>query len=189
MRITYLILGAALACALTQSARADWRAFKAHAKLQQSRYNAWPAPFQQQDRESVRNVFHMMADNGWRQQTTMDDYQFTSDQTDLSPAGKYKLWWIATQAPLSHRCVFVLSGKTPQETDLRMSVVKRHLTAISPQASTIDVQTTGVIPPTMNGGYIQRLYDGAYENLPVPQLPNQGSGGTQVGIGTSSLGQ
>ena len=168
---------------------ARWHAFWSEVELHRRRVNVWPDPFVLPDRELVRTPFRMMADNGWRLQTTLSDHLFTEDTNELTYAGQLKLHWIVTQIPPHRRRIYVQEGHTREETGTRVASVYKHLADICPQGIPCPVYVTQIAPRGADGAYLNDL-DKAYKaGLPAPRLSSgEESSGTESGDTTGITG-
>jgi len=147
-----------------------WISYWKGVGLQRRRVNAWPDPFVIPDRELVRAPFKTMADNGWKLQTTLSDHLFTVEENELTYAGQLKLRWILTQIPPHRRRIYVLEGRTSEETGTRVASVYRHLADFSPGGVPCPVLVTQIAPRGGEGAYLNNI-DRAYKDaLPVPRL-------------------
>jgi hypothetical protein len=146
------------------------------------RRNCWPAPFVCPDRQTVREPFAIMVNNGWRKQNMLGDFYFEPTTGQLTEAGKLKIRWIVFEAPEQHREIFVHIGQTNEETQARLAFVTAEAGSLAPQ---------GQVPPIMqtsisDGGYpadrvdlIERKYQ---SSTPIPRMP------APTGQGSSSSG-
>ena len=112
-----------------------------------------------------------MTDAGWRLQNTLSDHLFDVQDQKLTPAGKMKVRWIATQTPLHRRNVFVLRGATPEHTMQRVEAVQRFLDEGSFGDPRPEVLLTDIIPPASSGEYYDALERQRMTTLPPPVLP------------------
>ncbi len=91
------------------------------------RYHAahyWPYPYMCQDREVVRTFIQTHVDNGWILQTTLYDYHFNEETSELNQAGVTHLRWILGNAPEQYRTCWVQTGPTPAISELRVASVQ-----------------------------------------------------------------
>jgi hypothetical protein len=154
-----------------------WISFWQGVETKRCRVNTWPDPFVIPDRELVRAPFKMMADNGWKLQTTLSDHLFTDGANELTYAGQLKLRWILTQIPPHRRRIYVMEGRTRDDTGARVASVYKHLAGIAPGGIPYPVLVTHIAPRGGEGEYlnsVDRLYKAA---LPAPSLPEIGTAG------------
>jgi uncharacterized membrane protein YgcG len=191
MRVSlWLAIAATVLLALPQSSRAGWREFWEQFELSRRRVNAWPESSSLPDRELARTPFRMMADNGWKLQTTLDDHLFHRETQELNYAGALKLQWITNELPPHRRQVYVLEGKTPEATSLRVASVYKYLAETCPGQQPCQVVTTRIRPPSGEGSYLYSIEHAYEQTVPPPRLRSQGggSGGASGGLGGSGGG-
>lgn len=159
MRIsTSLLLAATVMVGVSLPARAGWHEFWAEFDLHRRRVEAWPEPFVIPDREAVRDPFKVMADNGWKQQNTLNDEWFNKEDNELNHAGKIKLRQMLNEFPPHRRQVFVLEGQTQDVTSMRVASVYKNLAEIAPDQAPCSVLTTRIPGPVGAGWYIQGVH-------------------------------
>lgn len=146
---TMLLAGANL------PARAGWSEFWAEFDLHRRRVEAWPEPFVLPDREAVREPFRTMADNGWKQQNTLNEEWFRKESNELSQAGQIKLRQMQHELPPHRRQVYVLEGATPEITSARIASVGKYLAEIAPDQPICTVLTTRIPAPVGTAWYVQ----------------------------------
>jgi hypothetical protein len=148
-----------------------WHRFWADVHLHRNRVNAWPEPFNLPDRESVRDPFRTMADNGWRLQNTFGHHLFASETNELTYAGQLKLHWLLTQVPPHRRQIYVLEADHQPATTARVASIYHHLAQIAPEATACPVQTTRIVPRGGDGSYLDNLDQTYRSSMPLPRLP------------------
>ena len=153
------------------------------------RRNCWPAPFTCPDRQTVREPFAIMVNNGWRRQNMLGDFYFEPTTGQLTEAGKLKIRWIVFEAPEQHREIYVHIGQTSEETQARLAFVTAEAGSLAPQGQQV--------PPIMqtsisDGGYpaeridlIERKYQ---SSTPIPRLPAMPSSSSSGGGGMGGSG-
>jgi hypothetical protein len=162
----------------TSSASAGWSEFWHRTHIDWHRVNCWPEPFAHADRQVTVAPFITMADAGWRLQNTLNEHFFEGDVQILTSAGRHKVHWIATQAPLHRRTVFVLRGRHAGETEARVAAVRNYLLELLPEGAQPDVLLTDVVPPGGSGEYFDEVDRQRTSNIPAPTLPEmQGTTG------------
>jgi hypothetical protein len=148
-------------------------------KIDWHRVNCWPEPFIYADREAVYAPFHAMVQAGWRRHNTMGDIDFDRNTHELTEAGRYKLQWILTQAPVEHRTVFVLTGPDRQVAALRLASVQRESVSFMPPGGQPVIFETNVEPRTTPADYIDDIYTKVRTTTPSPRIaPVSDGGGT-----------
>ena len=162
-------------------ARADLRAridaFWARFQKDYRRTNCWPTPFVQPDREATRAPWAIMTHNGWRAHNTLGQQSFT-EQNELTSAGRTKIKWIITQAPVERRSVYVLRGDTPDATRDRLQAVRDIVSEVTgAQTAEAMVVVTNRVPRAGAGDYMDRVDSKARDAIPAPVLPARENAG------------
>jgi len=114
--------------------------------------NNWPCPYVCWDREAVRAPIPGMIENAWRRQNLLADYHFTADN-NLSPAGKHKVRWILTEAPIQHRTIFVRRAESAEETVARVNSIRQYAEKALPGAGPASILETYASPPGYTAGW------------------------------------
>jgi hypothetical protein len=153
------------------SAQAGWTEFWCRFHLDYHRMKCWPEPFVRADRQAVRAPFEVMANNGWRSQTTMGDCFFDQETQQLTKSGELKLRWIVTEAPVDRRTVFVLRGHSPEATSIRVDSVQQAVVRILPEGPLPPVLITDTAPRGGSGDYLDHIDRTYRSSLPAPHLP------------------
>ncbi len=91
-------------------AQADWDSFWHGVHVDYARVNAWPQPFNDVDARQARAPFEVMKQNGWRAHNTIGHELFRDGDAVLTAAGNRRVLWIASQAPMNRRTIYVLQG-------------------------------------------------------------------------------
>ncbi len=161
------------------SASADWHTFWHNANVSYHRNNAWPDPFNEADAMQVVAPFEIMKQNGWRMQNTLGQELFREGDGALLAAGNRRVEWIATQAPVERRAVFVMRGSSPAETEARVASVHQTLTGLNLQGQMPMVMVTDTEPATSSGAWANKISREWLDHLPLPQLPQTSAAGNQ----------
>jgi len=132
---------------------------------------SWPEPFIKPDQEAVNTPFALMAQNGWKQQTTLCEYHFVPDTNKLTAAGELKVRWILTQVPESRRVIFVVEGFTPEETKGRVDSVQQVAARIVRTGGLPEVVTTLDEPWGSPAETVDAIAKKREATRPDPQLP------------------
>ncbi len=93
------------------------------------RNNCWPEPFIYPNRAAVRVPFQVMVARGWQRHNTLGQEYFDPETQQLTQAGKLKVQWIMTQAPMERRVVYVNPASTAQATQARLASVRQAVSA------------------------------------------------------------
>jgi hypothetical protein len=165
---------------MSSLAQAGWSEFWHRTNLDFHRNNCWPQPFQAQDRELTRSPLIAMTAAGWRQNNTLSDHFFTSEDQSMNQAGEIKVRWIVTQAPPHRRTVYVLRGPSPEATAARVAAVQRAVEKFVPDEPRPAVFVTDIIPPGASGDYFDQVDRQFKQSIPAPRLPamSDSSGGS-----------
>ena len=180
MRRTTLLVAVFCIGSISQSARAGgWAEFWQRVHVDFQRNNCWPQPFQSQDRELARSPLIAMTAAGWRQNNTLSDHFFASEDQSINQAGELKVRWIATQAPPHRRTVYVLRGPSPVATNARVLAVQRTIEKFVHDQPRPEVALTDAIPPGASGDYFDQVDRQFKQSIPAPRLPamSDGAGG------------
>jgi|TARA_B110000495_G_scaffold199466_1_gene212948 hypothetical protein len=157
---------------------ADWNHFWHNVHVGYHRNNAWPAPFNEADAMNVVAPFEIMKANGWRMHNTIGHELFRSDDGALMASGNKRVYWIATQAPVSRRTVFVLRGVSESETAARVKAVQDTINRLALTGPVPQVQVTNVEPHHSSGAWATKINREWLQNLASPRLPSSSAGGT-----------
>ena len=173
-RVGLRFVFAAAAMGVTvDSASAGWNEFWHNFKLSYHRANAWPDPFTEADARDVVEPFEIMKRNGWQSHNTITHELFREGDGVLMASGNHRLRWIVTQAPANRRNVYVVRGRTPEETQARLTSVRESLTALSTEGPTPEVYLTNKEPGYSSGAWATKVNREWLMNLPIPQLPTR----------------
>lgn len=179
MRRSVLVVGLALMVVSSSStAMADWYTVKAkwhcfwdRVHLDWHRNNAWPEPFAQVDRKATVAPIDIMVDKGWQLQHTVPDELFDAETQELTRAGELKVQWILTQMPSRRRMVFVLRGKTPEITQIRLNSAEKAASAVIGEGAINMIGVADTIPLGGSGAYYERVATDYESTMPPPRLP------------------
>ena len=150
------------------------------AQLFRAGYDAnvqWPSIYIPPARQSVCATYGAMINNGWRRQNLLGDYHFNKDTNELTSAGKLKVNWILSQAPVHHRNVFVQRGNKEVQTVARVSAVHQYAGDMSPSVGNVDVNDTHIVAEGHKASSVDSVFVGYEANRLPPVLPTNGGGG------------
>lgn len=169
----YRDFGVAVVLAMSSSAAAmaGWNEFWHQSKVDYKRSNEWPFPFRCADQMAVKQPLAMMVDNGWRRENTLGDEMFDLEKNTLNQAGRIKARWIATQAPVHRRTVWVYQGDTDEATTARVDSVQMELAKIVKNGPMPEVLTTQTPPPGASGDYLDAIDRAIRSSVQPPRLP------------------
>jgi len=131
---------------------------------------SWPAPYTCPDIQAVRAPFAAMASRGWQRQNMLGEQHFKEDSAQLNEAGYLKLRWVATQAPLGRRTVYVERAHTANITQGRLDEV-RDLLEQQQVEGIVNVQETHLISHGWPGDYSDMVNEKFRASTPDPRLP------------------
>jgi len=160
------------------SASADWDAFWHQVSVDYHRNNAWPHPFMEAAAAQTRAPFRVMTHKGWKLHNTIGHELFRSGDGALTPAGRSRVHWIASQAPPQRRVVHVLRGSSPAETEARLVSVRGTIDHLHFSGPPPHVVVTDVPPSTVGGAWATQINRKWLDSLPAPQLPAASTGGS-----------
>jgi hypothetical protein len=150
------------------------------------RNNCWPQPFIIPDRIAARAPFEVMIRNGWQVQNTLSDEHFNPETGELIGAGELKVRGILVDSPPSHRDVFILRGKTPEDTANRQRSVEAYAARLLQHGENPQITQTLVRP---RGTPAERIVDidARYSaSTPEPRLAPSSGGSSSSGSGSGN---
>ncbi len=136
----------------------------------------WPRHYIPPARRTVCATFDAMINNGWRRQNLLGDYHFNKDTDELTNAGKLKVNWILSQAPVQRRNVFVQRGSEELQTTARIASVHDYAGKMSPGVGQVDVNDTHIVAEGHPAGSVDNVFVGYEANRLPPVLPASSSG-------------
>jgi hypothetical protein len=145
--------------------------------LTYNRNACWPHPFIGADNLAVREPMAVMMDNGWRMQNLIGMYHYEPDMLSLNEAGRRRVHWILTQAPMHRRVVFVERGFSPQETELRMRAAREAAQYFVASGQEPDVRETHIVSQGTPAQYVDEINTKFNESTPEPRLSTSKGGG------------
>lgn len=178
-RLCYWI-GSSILVLTAGSVDAGWNEFWNRVHVDFHRMNCWPEPFTNADRVLVKEPFCVNVDAGWRSEHTLSDHLFVAESHQLTVAGQLKAKWIATQAPVHRRTIFVVRGMNDDVTHARILAVQAYLSQRALPTGMPPIVPTDLEPLGGSGDYYDAIDRRARESLPEPRLPQMqiiGGGG------------
>jgi hypothetical protein len=136
------------------------------------RNQCWPEPFIAGDRAAVVVPFEIMADNAWQRQALLSDYHFVEGTSELNDAGKYKLLWIISKAPVQRRAVYVQRLMSDQSTAERMVSVQKAVAALAPDRRPLPIYESNLGPGDWSGQQAVATQAAQEKTVPEPRLPS-----------------
>lgn len=179
LRKSRLVLSLLVVGVTATSASADWHSFWHGLNVGYARNNAWPDPFNEADAMQVVMPFEIMKQNGWRMHNTIGHELFREGDGALLAAGSKRVQWIASQAPVSRRSLFVLRGTSPEETKARVASVHQTLASLNLPGQPPQITVTDVEPGASSGAWAVKVNREWLDSLPIPQLPQTSAQGQQ----------
>ena len=161
----------------TGTAAADWHDFWHGLHIGYHRNNAWPQPFSEADAHQVVAPFEVMKRNGWRVHNTIGHELFRQGDGVLLAAGHNRVRWIAMQAPVAHREVFVLRGKDEAETQARVAAVREAVNRLQITGPVPQIYLTDVEPATAPGAWATKINRDRLQQMVPPKLPSTSASG------------
>ena len=181
-----VLIAAGLAC--VAPARAEWissvvegtkKVFRSVAR-DTKRRNCWPEPFVQPDRYAVRAPLAIMVSNGWRRQNLLGEHHFVDQGGELTEAGRIKVRWTLTEAPLHHRTIYIHRASTPEVRAARIDNVQQFAAELVPDGALPMVLETNITVggwSASSADMIGRKFDAS---TPDPRLPEASSGSAEM---------
>ena len=145
-----------------------------------ARYDAnvhWPRIYIPPARSAVCQTYNAMINNGWRRQNLLGNYHFKQDTNELTDAGKLKVNWILSQAPVQRRNVFVQRAGDEVETTARVAAVHEYAGEMSPGVGQVDVNDTHIVAEGHAASSVDNVFVGYEANRLPPVLPAGNGGG------------
>jgi len=112
-----------------------------------------------------------MVNNGWRRQNLLGNYHFDNESNELTNAGKLKVNWIYSQAPVQRRNVFVQRGSQEVQTAARVAAVHEYAGSMSPAVGQINVNDTHIVAEGHAASAVDSVFVGYQSNRLPPGLP------------------
>jgi len=107
----------------------------------------------------------------------LGDYHFNGQTDELTSAGKLKVNWILSQAPVPRRNVFVQRGSDELQTTARVASVHDYAENLSPSVGQVDVHDTHIVAEGHSAASVDSVFVGYAANRLPPVLPSGGGGG------------
>jgi len=145
------------------------------------RRNCWPEPFVAPDRQAVRDPMAIMIARGWERQNMLHEQYFEDGKSALNEAGRLKVRWIVTEAPTTHRVVYVRRADNPADTQARIESVQAYMAQLQPGAMVAPVLETGLAPPSWPADRMDVLSRKFYDAIPEPKLTTSSGGSSSSG--------
>lgn len=176
---TLCLGGTASLCGIApSSAQADWGTFWHRQHVNQARVNAWPQPFTDVDARQTVESFEVMKRNGWRLHNTIGTELFRDSDAALVSAGHNRIHWIVSQAPADRRVIYVLRGRSIEETEARLASVRQSIAAVNYGGPPPQLMLTDIEPTTASGAWATQINRDWMEALPAPKLPGTSATGS-----------
>lgn len=144
-------------------------------KVDAVRNACWPDAFVPADRTNARLPFVIMVHNGWKRQNLIADHYFAEDGKTLTDAGKRQVQWIVTQAPLSHRAIYVKEGEDATITEARVKAVGEVASKYLGPEQKPDIRVTNISPPGWPAELVDTVERAYLKTMPDPRLPARSS--------------
>ncbi|MCG8450787.1 MAG: hypothetical protein MI725_14550 [Pirellulales bacterium] len=131
----------------------------------------WPKRYIPPARRAVCQTYAAMISNGWRRQNLLGGYHFDPHTNQLTEAGKLKIDWILTQAPVHRRGIFVERGENQAQTAQRIAAVHDNAASKSPTVGPVAVNDTHIVAEGHPAEVVDHVFVGFQQNQPLPVLP------------------
>ncbi|GAB4132642.1 hypothetical protein [Thermopirellula anaerolimosa] len=141
------------------------------------RNNSWPDCFVPNDRFAAKAPLELMVQKGWMGQNLISEQHFDQETGKLNQAGKLKVEWILTEAPSTHRTIYVRQSYKAEETQQRVAAVQEWANEVNGPEGDIDIQTVRMAPPGWPAEMVDSLERKYMETMPAPRLPKLENGG------------
>jgi hypothetical protein len=133
----------------------------------------WPYPYMCPDRAAVRQPFEMMVCAGWRRQNLLGSHHFDPESNKLNTSGQLQVQWIMTQAPQTHRQIYVERSLNPAATAERLASTQGYAQFVavageSPQVFDTYMVSEGRPAQIVNVNNVRFI-----ESMPIPTLPER----------------
>lgn len=182
-RNAWVLLTLAAVAAPSQAYSGEWFSLM---RRDCRRNNCWPQPFNVPDRMAVRSPFEVMIRNGWQVQNTLSDEHFDSETGELVGAGELKARDILIAHPRGHRQIYVLRGRSPQDTANRERSVAKFAQKILHPGERPQISESEVRPRGWSAEYINNIGARYNASAPDPRIPSSSGGGGTPATSASS---
>jgi hypothetical protein len=147
----------------------------------------WPWPYVCADRSAVLTMVRTQEANGWLIETTLYDYHFNSETSELTNPGKLHLKWILDYTPPSYRAIWLQQTEDPALNQQRYNAVHQAAVRLVGAANVPQIAFRTALPPARPAIEVDTLRRKELESIPVPRVPFEsgagGSASTSVGTG------
>ena len=140
------------------------------------RNNSWPECFVAIDRCAAKAPLELMVRNGWMGQNLISEQHFDQESGELNQAGKLKIEWILTEAPGTHRTIYVRQSYKADETQRRIEAVQSWAVEVIGSEGDIDIQVVRMSPPGRPAEMVDSLERKYMATIPDPRLPKEDGG-------------
>ncbi|SMP53847.1 hypothetical protein SAMN06265222_104162 [Neorhodopirellula lusitana] len=164
---------------VTTTVSADFGTWMHRQKMAYYRNQAWPDPFNEADAVQVVQPFEIMKNNGWRTHNTIGHALFRAGDGALLASGQNRVRWIATQSPTARREIYVLQGRTQEETKARMASVREAVAHYVGDGVEPTILVTTTEPSTTPGAIATKINRDRIEQMALPKLPTTTASGQQ----------
>ena len=168
-KIAFVAVICLMTCGVT--ACGGWHEFVERSKLDWHRNNAWPEPWLTKDKIAVCSPFVIMAQNGWRQESTLRDLHFDSVTQSLTEAGQLKVQHILMNQPKRFRTVYVSRSINEEKSAARMDSVQQLVSKVIVDGAMPAVVYTDFAPRAWPASQIDLIGQKYNSSIPDPRLP------------------
>lgn len=142
------------------------------------RNNSWPDCFVPNDRFAAKAPLELMVRKGWMAQNLISEQHFDQETGKLNQAGKLKIEWILTEAPSTHRTIYVRQTYKAEETQRRVDAVRNWASELINSPDDVAIEVVQISPPGWPAEMVDSLERKYMETMPAPRLPKLENGGS-----------
>jgi hypothetical protein len=154
-----------------------WHAWKAEADKSYARNDAWPKPFNCQDRMAYYSVWDTMITQGYANHCVLGADHFDAEKNELNAAGRMKVAGIMQNIPADRRRILISRDHIEQVSQARVASVNAVVqTYYSQSAGNMMVALTDLQPTMFSGNEADTIVKRRLEGLPPAVIPLVSSG-------------
>lgn len=147
-------------------------AWKAEAEKIALRNDAWPKPFNCQDRMAYYSVWHTMMNQGYANHCVLGADHFESDTNELNSAGKIKIASIMQNIPSDRRQLLVVRDQNERISQARITNVNEVVqTYYGQSAGSMMIALTDLQPSVFSGSEADTIIKQRLQGLPPAIIP------------------
>lgn len=155
-----------------QARKEKWHAWKAESAKIYARNDAWPKPFNCQDRMAYYSVWDAMIGQGYAQNCVLSAEYFDPETNELNQAGLSKIATVIQNLPSDRRQLLISRDANDTVTQARLNQVNLVVRTYHGQvADNMMVGLTEMQPSMMSGLQADTMMKRQLEGLPAPVIP------------------